>query len=128
MNSLPYLQELLVAVEDPYDPVEGSRYDFSGYYCLYNFYGPFQMVFCQKCGNYLMANTLATYECFVDSCSCTEFYPKTRCDWRDFSIQETYEKMKGVHQELFSYCMKKDMQKVTELVVGLKTNLQIDWV
>ncbi len=129
-SQLPYLDDLLWTVEDPYDyPTIDYKYDFSGYYIPYDWvYTEMLIVFCEKCGKYLTSHTLRNYNCNVDTCSCVRFYPKTRKDWRRLYIQETYAKMKEVHKEMKMYFIKKDMNTITELVIGFKTNVQINWL
>ncbi len=130
MNApLPYLAELLFATEDTNEPLVAGGWDFSGYYSLINHQTyPIQMVFCLHCGNYKMANTIDVSN--VPLCLCEPLYPKNRHDWRMILVQETYKKMKVVHKEMLEKFLqekKEDMKRITELVVGLKTNTTIDW-
>ncbi len=127
MNSpLPFLEELQWVIDSPYEPTVTANYDFSGYYCPINL--DFQMIFCQNCGNYIVSNTICEYDCFIDICDCIPIYPKSRRDWRNLFIQQIYKQKNLVHQEMLSKSLKKDMQKITQLIISLKTNVQIEWM
>ncbi len=124
---LPYLEELSIMVGKPHDkPIIFRGYDYNGYYCLSERYPvPFQTIFCSRCGDYQMATTFHVTS--LEYCSCTEIYPKNRLDWRYVCIQETYNNKRNVHQELLSKFLEKDMRKITELVIDIKTNSKINW-
>ncbi len=124
---LPYLDELRFVTDEVYEPIICGGYNFSGYYSLNN-YQHYQMVFCPDCGNYIMANTIDCSN--VEMCYCQPIYPKNRYDWRLVIIQETYGKKKKVLNELIIYFIQKEtkrMKKITEMIVGLKTNTKVDW-
>jgi hypothetical protein len=128
MNApLPYLTELLFATEEPNEPLVIGGWDFSGYYSLIN-HQPIQMVFCLDCGDYQMANTIDVSS--APLCRCEPLYPKNMPDWRRIAVQDAYKQMMQVQQEMlerFSQEKKEDMKRITELVVGLKTNKRVVW-
>jgi hypothetical protein len=125
-QSLPFLRELLEETIDNNEPSIIGDYNFSGYYTLNNNHS-YQMIFCSRCGEYIMANSIDSS--FITTCQCQLIYPHNMLEeTRLISVQQNYKQMKIVLQELYNKFTKNDMLKITNFIIEFITHKQIIWI
>ncbi len=88
------------------------------------------MIFCTDCGDYETApdDILNEYLKSISHCHCQIMYPMNMKIITETVAQDAYNQMYSVLQELKTEFVKKDMKKMTEMVIGVKTKSEICWM